>query len=55
MFKVGNEDTRSTPLAYRSGVFIANIEHISHLVLVCLLLTLTMKMPAERKVVWSDK
>ena len=42
MFKVNNEDTRSTPLAYRSGVFIVNLEHISNLALVCLLLTLNM-------------
>ena len=30
----------------RSGVFIVNIEHISHLVLVFLLLTLNMQFPA---------
>ena len=42
MFKVNNEDTRSTPLAYRSGVFTVNLEHISNLALVCLLLTLNM-------------
>ena len=44
MFKVINKDTRTTsltPLA-RSGVFIVNFEHISHLVLVFLLLTLNM-------------
>ena len=33
MFKVNNKDTRT-------GVFIVNFEHISHLVLVFLLLTL---------------
>ena len=33
MFKVNNKDTRS-----RSGVFIVNCEHISHLVLLFLLL-----------------
>ena len=35
MFKVNNKDTRTMP-----GVFIVNFEHISHLVLVFLLLTL---------------
>ena len=30
----------------RSGVFIVNFEHISHLVLVFLLLTLNMQLPA---------
>ena len=30
MFKVNNKDTRTTP----SGIFIVNVEHISHLVLV---------------------
>ena len=34
----------------RSGVFIGNFEHISHLILVFLLLTLNMKLPAEN---WS--
>ena len=38
MFKVNNKDSRTT----RSGVFIVNCEHISHLVLVSLLLTLNM-------------
>ena len=40
MFKVNNKDTRMTPR--RSGIFIVNFEHISHLVLVFLLLTLNM-------------
>ena len=31
----------------RSGVFIVNFEHISHLVLVFLLLTLNMELPAR--------
>ena len=35
MFKVNNKDTRT-------GVFIVNFEHISHLILVFLLLTLNM-------------
>ena len=37
MFKVNNKDTRRR----RSGVFIINFEHISHLDLVFLLLTLS--------------
>ena len=60
MFKV-NKDTRTTPLASfwclycvvvlvsllrRSGIFIVNFEHISHIVLVFLLLTLNMRLPA---------
>ena len=36
MFKVNNKDTSC------SGIFIINFEHISHLVLVFLLLTLNM-------------
>ena len=46
--KVNNKDTRATPewrqkrLEWRrSGVFIVNFEHISHLILVFLLLTLS--------------
>ena len=42
MFKVNNEDTRAKRQWRRSGVFIVNFEHISHLVLVFLLLTLNM-------------
>ena len=34
----------------RSGVFIVNFEHISHLVLVFLLLTLNRQMPAGKRV-----
>ena len=30
MFKVNNKDTRTTPR--RSGIFIVNFEHISHIV-----------------------
>ena len=52
MFKVNNRNTRTrceicskltikTPERRRSGVFIVNFEHISHLVLVFLLLTLS--------------
>ena len=33
MFKVNNKDARMAPI--RSGVFIVNFEHISHLVVVC--------------------
>ena len=40
MFKINNKDRR------RSGVFIVNFEHISHLILVFLLLTLNMQLPA---------
>ena len=46
MFKVNNKDTRTTPKWRRSGVFIVNFQHISHLVLLFLLLTLNMKLPA---------
>ena len=42
MFKVHNKDTRTS-------VFTVNFEHISHLVLVFLLLTLTMQMLAGRE------
>ena len=59
MFKVNNKNTRArseicskltikTPERRhwrRSGVFIVNFEHISHLALVLLLLTLSRKMP----------
>ena len=38
MFKVNNRNTRTRR---RSSVFIVNFEHISHLVLVFLLLTLS--------------
>ena len=41
MFKVNNKDTKTTQWR-RSGVFIVNFEHISHLVLVFLLLTWNM-------------
>ena len=37
MFKVNNRNTRT-----KSGVFIVNFEHISHLALMVLLLTLNM-------------
>ena len=40
MFKINNKDRR------RSGIFIVNFEHISHLILVFLLLTLNMQLPA---------
>ena len=40
MFKINNKDRR------RSGVFIVNFEHISYLILVFLLLTLNMQLPA---------
>ena len=41
LFKVNDKNTRTTPWR-RSGIFIVNFEHISHLVLVFLLLTLNM-------------
>ena len=44
MFKVNNKDTRTT--GRRSGVYIVNFEHISYLVLVFLLLTLSRQMSA---------
>ena len=49
MFKVNNKVTRTTPLAL---TFIVNFEHISHLVLVFLLLTLNMQLPAGKKSLW---
>ena len=39
MFKVNNKDTRRRNW-HRSGVFIVNFEHISHVILVFLLLNL---------------
>ena len=40
MFKVKNKDTRERRQWRRSCVFMVNFEHISHFVLVFLLLTL---------------
>ena len=45
MFKVNNKDT------HRSSVFIVNFEHVSHLVIVFLLLTLNMQLPAVLAIV----
>ena len=45
MFTVNNKDTRTTTMR-RSGVFIVNFEHVSPLVLMFLLLTLSKLMPA---------
>ena len=45
MSKVNNKDTRTTPWR-RSGAFIVNFGHVSHLALVFLLLTLNMYLPA---------
>ena len=45
MFKVNDKDTWR-----RSGVFFVNFEHISHLVLVFLFLTLNRKMPVGENV-----
>ena len=62
MFKVNNKDTRTTPslLFDIFGIFIVNFEHISHLVPVLLLLTLSRWMLAGHlpknkifiKIVW---
>ena len=46
MLKVNNKDTRATPVARPSDVFIVNVEHMSHLVVVFLLLTLNMQLLA---------
>ena len=43
MFKVIYKDTRTTPLAL-VYIFIVNFEHISHLMLVFLLLSLNMQL-----------
>ena len=62
MFKVNNKKTRASCEIYskltikiperrhwrRSGIFIVNFEHISHLVLVFILLTLSRQMPAGK-------
>ena len=40
MFKVSNRNTR-TSCEIRSGVFLVNFEHISHVFVVLLLLTLS--------------
>ena len=52
MFKINNKDTRTT-LCCRSDVFIVNFEHISHLVLVFLLLTLSRQMPAGTRKIFT--
>ena len=46
MFKVNNKDTRTTPSASLLCLFTVNFEHISHLVLVFLLLILNMPLRA---------
>ena len=45
MFKVNNKNTRTT--SSTSGAFIVNFEHILHVFLVILLLTLNKKMLAS--------
>ena len=40
MFNFNNKDTRTAPLAFLFGVFIVNLKHNSHLVVVFLLLNL---------------
>ena len=42
MFKVNNKDIKTRRNWRRSGVFLVNFEHISHLILMSLLLTLNM-------------
>ena len=42
MFRVNNKDTRTVTLYF--GIFIVSLEHISHLVLVSLLLNLKMQL-----------
>ena len=49
MFKGNSKDWR------RSGIFNVNFEHILHLVLVFLLLTLSKQMPAGRSIYINDK
>ena len=46
MFKVNNSDTRTTPMALFLCLYNVNFENISHLVLVFVLLTLNMQLPA---------
>ena len=45
MFKVNNKKTPERRQWHRSAVFIVDFEHMSHLVLVLLLLTLNMELP----------
>ena len=54
LLKVNNRNTRTrceicSKLTIKTGVFIVNFEHISHLVLVFLLLTLNMQLPAGQR------
>ena len=53
MFKVNNTNFRTRTLKRHqwrhSGIFIINFEHISHLLLVFLLLTLNFKLPTRRR------
>ena len=55
MFKVNNEDTKLSQWR-RPDVFIVNFEHVSHLVLVILLLTMSVHLLAglnECNTAWS--
>ena len=57
MFKVNNKNIRkrcevNNKDRRRSGIFIVNFEHISHFVLVFLLLTLSRKMPARMLILY---
>ena len=48
MLKVNNNDTRKTP-GVALVAFVVNFEYVSHLVLVFLLLTLNMYLPAGQQ------
>ena len=59
MVKVNNRNTRTmceicSKTRRRSGVFIVNFEHISHIVVVFLMLTLSRYMSAGYLLVTSD-
>ena len=53
LLKVNNRNTR-TRCEICSGVFIVNFEHISHLVLVFLLLALNMQMPTGKCTLYKN-
>ena len=51
MFNVNNKDTKAKAMV-SFWFFIVNFEHISHLVLVFLLLTLKMKLPGGVRIIF---
>ena len=57
MFKVNNKDTKTPERRQwvRFGVFIIDFEHISHLVLEFLLLTLSMQLPTGKALEFADE